>query len=399
MLITALSVKDIAKSLEAHTISLRRAFHKIPELSWKEEKTLSLIRNEIETIAKESSFLIEITDAKGGIWADLLVDPSLPWILFRSDADALPIHEETGLEYASEHEGCMHACGHDCHIAMLLTSLKAIALNLVTPQVNIRFVWQRAEECGKTPSGGSLLVQEGVCEDIDFVYGLHISSTLEPGFFYSKKDLMMANSSYIEFTITCSGGHVMRPDLGSSAISIMTDILTHLKGFEKLFLGPNEPIIFIPSIATSGTKSNIRPSSAYLCFTIRNFLTEQKRLAFVQAVQQKVETLISLYPTAELGAFHFYSGYPALYNDPDNFDFVANALHQQDFQTQVVSPLFAGEDFSYYLQRTPGSFWCIGAKQGVGWDHHTSKFNPDENALWQGVAFWLTLAQSTCRAL
>ncbi len=389
------SVQDVAKSLELYTRSLRRAFHKIPELSWKEEKTLTLIKEEIGKLAKKSCFATKLTETQGGIWVDLLVDPSLPWILFRSDTDGLPIEEATNLSFSSEHKGVMHACGHDFHIAMLLASFKAITLGAVIPKANIRFVWQRAEECGRNPSGGSLLVKNGVCDNIDFAYGLHISSTLDLNLFCSRQHLMMSNSSYIDFTISCSGGHVMRPDLGSNGISLMIDILSHMKGFEKLFFGPEEPIAFVPSIATAGTTQNIRPNSAHLCFAIRNFLTEQKRTAFIKAVRQKIETIVSLYSTAKLSSFDFYPGYPALYNDPNNYFFVEDALHEQGFQTAPLPPLFSGEDFAYYLQEVPGSFWCLGAKQGECFDHHTPQFNPSEASLPQGTAFWLTLAQKS----
>jgi amidohydrolase len=392
---TQLSIEDIAKSLELYTIDLRRAFHKIPEPSWKEEKTIALLKSELNKIIPKSHYPVKITEAKGGIWVDLILNPELPWILFRADLDALPIQEETNLPFSSEHKGYMHACGHDCHIAMLLASFHAVATTLVIPKSNIRFVWQRAEECGENPSGGSLLVQEGVCHNIDFVYGLHISSTQEKNRFYSRKNLMMANSSYIEFTLTCSGGHVMRPDLGTNAISLMGDVLSHLKGFEKLYFGPNEPIAFVPSIAKAGTKSNIRPNSATFCYAIRNFLSESKRAAFVNAIKERLKTLSLLYPSAKLSSFEFIPGYPALYNDPQNHYFVKNAIEDQGIQTQETPLLFSGEDFAYYLQKTTGSFWCLGAMQEPIFDHHTSKFNPDESSLSQGVAFWLTLASKS----
>ncbi|MBM3193208.1 MAG: amidohydrolase [Chlamydiae bacterium] len=383
----------ISSSLESYTISLRRELHKIAEPSWREEKTLALISIELDKISKESIYPTYITTGKGGIWVDLIVDDHLPFILFRSDIDALPIKEETNLSFSSIHDGYMHACGHDCHAAMLLTSFKAIASGLIFPKSNIRFVFQRAEECGENPSGGSILVEEGVLKNIDFVYALHISSTLDSNVFYSRKDLMMANSSYIEFEINCSGGHVMRPDLGSNAISLMTDILTHLKGFEKLFFPPNEPIVFIPSIATAGGKSNIRPNTAYFCYAIRNFLSQAKREEFIHAIEQKVETITKLYPSAKLSNFKVNPGYPALYNNSESYKFVESALREELFQTAPSPILFSGEDFAYYLKETPGSFWLLGAKQSPMHDHHTSKFNPDESTLKTGVAFWLTLAQ------
>ncbi len=386
------SIEALSKSLEEYTISLRRAFHKIPEPSWKEEKTIELILSELRKILSETIYPAKINEVKGGIWVDLFVDPELPWILFRADIDALPILEETDLLHKSDNEGYMHACGHDCHIAMLLSAFKAISLGMVQPKSNIRFVWQRAEECGGAISGGSLLVKEGVCRNIDFVYGLHIASNLELNTFSSRKNLMMANSSYIEFTIHCSGGHVMNPHLGSNAITILTDVLNHLNGFERTFFGPSEPIAFVPSIARSGDKSNIRPNSAYLCFALRNFLSNERRLEFVNALRQKIEGIIELYPAAALSDFIFTPGYPSLCNHSENHEFVKEALEDQFFTTEDGPLQFSAEDFAYYLQEKPGSFWCLGAKEGISHDHHSPRFNPSEKALYKGTAFWLTLA-------
>ena len=389
----SVDIEGVAKTLESYARLARRALHKIPELSWQETKTLAFIKNELNAIFKKSIFPVTLTEAKGGIWVDLIAAPEYPWILFRADVDGLPIQEETNLPFASEHKGLMHACGHDFHAAMLLASFKAISLGAIHPTHNIRFVWQRAEECGRNPSGGSMLVDEGVCNNIDAAYGLHISSTLDPHLFCSRQNLMMANSSYIEFSFTCSGGHVMRPDLGSNAISVMTDVLQHLKGFEKLYFGADEPIVFVPSIACSGATQNIRPSSARVCFALRNFLTEAKRTAFVKAVKQRLETLSLLYPTTKLSSFEFCPGYPSLKNDPNSYFFVEDTLQEQGFKTATTNLMFSGEDFAYYLQKVPGSFWCLGAKQGEGWDHHTPKFNPSETVIPYGIAFWLTLAQ------
>jgi amidohydrolase len=388
------SVKEIALSFEEETIFIRRKFHQIPEPSWGEEKTLALILEHLKSIQGKSIFTFTIHQNAGGVYVDLLVNPTFSWILFRADIDGLPVQEETNLPFSSTHPGYMHACGHDCHTAILISSLKAISSGKINPKHNIRFVWQRAEECGKIPSGGHLICEEGTLENIKKVYGLHISSTLERGVFSSRKNIMMANSSYIEFTIHCSGGHVMRPDLGSNAISLMSDLLSHLKGFEKLFFGPDEPIAFVPSIARAGETSNIRPSSAYFCFAIRNFLTKEKLKAFTKAIKEKIETITKLYPTAILSDFKFQSGYPSLVNDPENHEFVSRLLEIEGFRAEICPLMFSGEDFSYYLQRVPGSFWCLGAKKEPVYDHHTSKFDPDESTLWLGVAFWLTLASN-----
>jgi amidohydrolase len=382
----------ISKCMEAYTIGVRRILHSMPELGWEEEKTLSYIITQIQAIAATSDLRISLEIKEGGIWVDVDVDPHKPRLLFRADVDALPIEEETGLPFASKHPGVMHACGHDCHSAMLLGALKAIGESLIIPELNLRFVWQRSEEYTSYRSGGKTLVKEGVCEDVDAAFALHISSIETAGLFSSKPGIFMANSAQIQFGIVCSGGHVMRPEIGSNAIYIMNDIQNALRGFEGLFFPPNEPIAFVPSIARAGGAANIRPAHADMCFAIRNFLTTDKRAKFVQAVKEKILTIAKSYPTGDLSYFTFHEGYPPLSNDDNEYRRVDDLLTDQGFKTKQSGLVFAGEDFSYYLKEVPGSFWVLGARQEPAWDHHTSRFNPDERYLWQGVAFWLALA-------
>lgn len=385
---------SLAKTFEDHTISLRRSLHEIPELGWEEEKTLALILREIKEIARGKSRTIEVSLKDGGIWVDLVTDPALPYILFRADIDALPIQEETNLAFASKHPGKMHACGHDCHSAMLLSAFAILAKKLVTPKVNLRFVWQRAEEYNQCRSGGERLIEEGVTEGVAYAYGLHVNPTTKIGSFFSRPGLMMSNTSQINCVIECSGGHVMHPDRGSNAIYIMTDIQNSLRGFESIYFKPSEPIAFVPSIAHAGVASNIRPNRANLSFALRNFLPPEERDAFVKILKEKIYAITSTYPTATVAEFSFLAGYPSLTTNPANYLFVKDLLADQGFTTSECPPLFCGEDFAYYLQKVPGSFWCFGVQNpGQNFDLHTSRCSPNESALKIGVAFWLMLSQ------
>ncbi|MBS0585857.1 MAG: amidohydrolase [Verrucomicrobia bacterium] len=389
------AIFSFALAFEEYTIKTRRALHQIPELGWEEEKTLATILKEIQKAAKNSIYTINIVHKEGGIWVDLLVDPSLPHLLFRSDIDALPIEEETNLPFSSKHPGKMHACGHDCHAAILLTAFTILAKNLLAPRANIRFVWQRAEEYNLCRSGGEKLLEEGVVEGIDHAYGLHINPTTSIGTFFSKPGRMMANSSQINCTIECSGGHVMYPDRGSNAIYIMIDIQNSLRGLEGIYFKPTEPIVFVPSIAQAGVASNVRPNRAELTFALRNFLPEEERDHFVSIIKEKIHAITATYPTALVSRFSFIPGYPSLTTDPENFYFVQDLLLKNGLVASETPPLFCGEDFAYYLQKVPGSFWCFGTKQeGETYDLHTSKCNPNEKALKLGVFFWLLLSQN-----
>ena len=384
---------NLAQESQDYVTELRQALHEIPELGWQEEKTIALIKSEIRKIASTSKVKIAYREKKGGVWVDLNFHPDKKRILYRADIDALPLEEQTNLPFSSKHPGLMHACGHDCHAAMLLGALKVLASGEVVPHYNLRLVWQRAEEVGTIQSGGCKLVEEGVLEGISYCYGLHISSTEAYGTFISRPNYFMCRAGKLQIEVTCLGGHVMRPELGSNAIDIMTEIHMTLRGFELRKLGPNEMISFVPSISQAGNASNTRPNHGEMWYAVRNFLSEERLDDFISSIRTKIELIIQSYPDASLSEFHYHPGYPPLINNPNNTQFVKDLLDQH-FETRKIPFMFSGEDFSYYVQNRTGSYWILGARKGKQTDHHTSTFNPDEGVLWQGVAFWLLLSQA-----
>ncbi len=399
MEISQLSLKEIHEAvrkasncLDSYSIAIRRELHMKPELSWEEEGTLALIKRELEASTKNSSLHFTFHESKGGIWVDLTIDESYPRILFRADIDALPIQEQNELEYASKVDGVMHACGHDCHTAMLLSAFRAIAEGWIVPKSNIRFVFQRAEEVGGEESGGALLVKDGVCDGVNSAYGLHIGGKDSLGVFYSKPGMMLCNPTTIEIEIEASGGHVASPFLGTNTIDVMTSIVCELRGIERLLLPPSEPLVFVPSVVKSGAASNVRPNKARVVYALRNFLTDEKKEKFINHVKMKIESIISSYVSTTLSLFEVTNSYPILINNPRSTRFVSNALNSMGFPIERDELSFAGDDFAYYLQKVSGSYWVLGAWQEGCLDHHTAKFNPSESALKHGVAFWLLLA-------
>lgn len=395
---TLLSIQEhvqcLAKSYQEYTLLIRRHLHQHPELSWKETQTIAFLKAEIHKILEGTHLTSCLEEKRGGLILDLTVDPCYDRLLLRADIDALPIQEETDLPFQSHHDGVMHACGHDFHAAMLLGALKAICEHPMLMRHNLRFVWQRAEENPVVDSGGKVLVREGVLKNISKVYGLHITSKEETGKFLSRPGPMMSNSSHLHFKIKCMGGHVMHPDKGSNAIDIMTDIHMHLRGLILSSLGPKEPISFVPSISHAGAAPNIMPNQGYATYSFRNFLSHDKRTQFIQKLNDRLLSLIRLYPDARLESFEFCPGHPLLENYLDEYEISKELLVNQGFITATTRLMFSGEDFAYYLQKCPGCFWLLGAAQGQEFDHHTSLFNPNEEVLWMGVLFWILLASA-----
>ena len=386
------TILDVSKRIEPYTIQTRRKLHMYPELGWQEEKTLAFIKNEIIAAIAGSPLHFELTEKEGGLWLDMTVSESAPRVLFRADIDALPIQEENEVDYASRNPGVMHACGHDCHTAMLLAALKAIGQGWVLPRCNIRFVFQRAEEVGGQNSGGSLLVRDGVCDGIDHAYCLHIGAKDIPGIFLSKPGMQFCNPTSIEIEIEAEGGHVASPFIGTNTIDVLTSIVSELRGIERLLFTPSEPIVFVPSVLHSGEAPNIRPNQAKVIFALRSYLSDEKKEMFINHVKLKVESIISSFVNTKLANFKVSDGYPILINDPRSTRFVSSSLNALGYTTDPDDLSFAGDDFAYYLQKARGSYWVLGAWQENGLDHHTAKFNPDEAALHRGVGFWLLLA-------
>ncbi|MCF7806769.1 MAG: amidohydrolase [Simkaniaceae bacterium] len=394
------SVTAIAQDYQDYATEVRRKLHQIPELAWEEEQTIAYLLNEIAQFNILSSIQLSIHHRVGGFFVDVDIAPHFPRLLFRADLDALPIEEALDIPYRSQFKNRMHACGHDCHAAMLLAALKALCERDLPLTSNLRLVFQRAEEIGPEKSGGKTLVHEGVCADIFEVYGLHIGTTLESGVFFSRPNELLANTALIQFEISCSGGHVMRPHLGTNAIDVQAEICLALRGFERKVLDPSDVALFIPSMSEAAIANNIRPNFLKMTYAFRSFLRNDKKKQFIQAVRNKIENIIAGFATTRLESFFVSDGYPILANDPQNVAMVKTMLESHQMQTELSLPLFAGDDFAYYLLHSPGSYWMLGAKTGNGQDHHTPDFNPDESILHKGIAFWLLLAtQPNAQAL
>ncbi len=389
---TTLDVLELAQGAQDYMVEVRRFLHMYPELSWKEDNTISFIKSEIVKHLKNYKGSSSLTEKKGGLILDLNISPEFDRILFRADVDALPIQEETNLSFSSQVPNVMHACGHDCHAAMLLGALKVITSKNLEIKHNIRFIFQRAEEVPFVTSGGESLVKDGIMKNISRAYALHISSKDELGVLRSKPGPMMANCTTICFEIKCMGGHVMCPESGSNAIDVMTDIHNYLKGFALRAIGPKERVSFVPAVSNSGTAANIMPEYAKATYAFRNYLKEDIKNDFLQNLKKRIQAIASTYQDACLHSFDVFDGYPVLVNDYDSFSYVDALLQTNNFKTSLSREVFAGEDFAYYLKKVKGSYWSLGAKQGKCYGHHTSLFNPDEEAFSKGAAFWLLLA-------
>jgi hippurate hydrolase len=320
-------------------------------------------------------------------------------VLLRGDMDALPVTETTGLPYASQTDGVMHACGHDLHTAMLAGAARLLAARRAELAGNVIFMFQPAEE---TAGGAELMIAEGVLDAAGTrpvaAYALHVASALLPrGMFTSRNGIMTASSDTLEVTVTGRGGHGSQPHLAADPIPAACEIVTALQALVTRRFGIFDPVVITVGTFHAGTASNVIPDQARFEATVRAF-SPASRAAVGEATLRLV---------AEIAAAH---GLTASARFTDGYPMTINAGAEVDFAERTVTDLFGApaflrtprpitgsEDFSFVLDQVPGAFIMQGACP-PGADPFTAPFNHaadavfDDSVLADGAALLAELA-------
>lgn len=369
------------KNLEGEVIKHRRNLHRIPETGLNLPETKEYIKKELENIglriveSKTTSGIMGVLEGgKGKVLA------------VRSDMDALPILEETGLPFASKN-GNMHACGHDAHMAMVLTIAKILDRYKERIKGSIKFIFQPGEE---KEGGAKYLVEEGFLRDpdVDIIIGIHVGNFIEEtengkiGLF---KGPFMASLDRFNLVVVGKGTHGATPHKGIDPIIISSYILN---AFQEIVSRENE--VFNPSVISvgkieGGTTYNVIPDSVKLEGTIRTLDESTRR--FIARRMEEVATHIAEGFRGE-AKFTYHFGYPVVVNDEEiTEDFYRKSLKvlSGDEVVFLKKPTMVGEDFSYYLKETRGTYVFLSSKKKNHFPHHNSKFDIDESVLWKGV--------------
>lgn len=350
-----------------------KTLHQIPEVAFQEVKTAAYLEQELKAAGYGP-----VQVGETGLYADLLVDEALPWLVFRSDIDALPVTEETGLAYASQHPGVMHACGHDAHMAMLLTAAQQLAGQKL-PQ-NIRFVFQPAEEI---TAGAKKMIKAGaVPENTVAAFGFHVWPGVPVGKVVAKAGPLMASSTRLTVTVTGKNAHCSKRHMGADALLTIAKVATRLQEAEAE-AGNDGTVLFFGKM-NSGTAHNIVADHAEMVGSLRSYdpVTRQK-------VLDKLEKIVAeagaQYGTqAVLNAFAYN---PAVSNPVALAEKVSALL--SDLTVEMESSL-ASEDFSRYQEAAPGMFVWLGVGDTAAL--HNGKFQVPQEILPVGVDAWLRIA-------
>lgn len=365
---------------ENEMIEIRRYLHENPELSFKEENTANYIAKFYEGKGVEI-----VTNAGNGYGIVVTIKGGKPGktVAIRADFDALPIQEEADVPFKSKNDGVMHACGHDAHTAYLL--VLADCLIELKSEINgtIKFIHQHAEE--QPPGGAKSIVEEGHLDDVDAIFGVHVLPMAPAGTIGYTSGYAYNGRSYFKLKLQASGGHGSSPHKANDAIVAGAYFVTAAQTIVSRRVNPmSAGVVSIGSFDGKGT-FNIIKDSIELEGDIRYSDEETKDVISkeVHRITSGIESLFNV--SCELTYEH---DYPPLYNDPELTSFVANTLKTTkdiDIKEIVEVPKMPpSDDFSYYLEKVPGTYFHIGCSpKGVQepYFNHHPKFDIDEDAI------------------
>ena len=389
-------IKDESMSISDWIISIRRELHEHPELMYEEFKTSELIRRELDKL--EISYKHPI--AETGVLA-YIGNGNGPCVALRADMDALPIHEETDVSFKSKIDGKMHACGHDCHVSMLLGAAKL--LKGKEDQINgtVKLLFQPAEEGG---AGGKLMREEGALKNpaVERIFGLHVWPQMPSGQIGSREGTFLAATSSLNLTVKGVGGHAAVPQLTKDPVLTSARIITNLQSIVSRELDPLDSGVVSITVINGGNASNVIPSDVIVKGTLRSLTMDGLR-----ELQKRVKEIAEgIAQTHGCEAVVEYVGndYPPTVNDSDMWKF-AKGIGIELLGDENVSDLDAvmgGEDFAYYTEKVKGCFVVLGMNNpdiDATYSVHHPMFKADEDALHIGTALHTIFALKSLEEL
>lgn len=379
-------VKRIVKEHQKLVFQTRRDLHRIPEPAYTETKTAAYVA---EYLRKEG-IQVQTGIAQTGVVGLMQTGRPGKTLLLRSDMDALSIAEETGLPFASEHEGRMHACGHDCHMAMALGT--ATVLNKIKERIkgNIKFVFQPAEE---GPGGAKPMIDAGVMENpqVDYCIGCHVWPVVPEGNVGVKAGPLMAAMDRFDIKILGKGGHGAMPHRCIDALEVGTQVVSALQRIVSRHMNPLTPTVVTVGSFHAGTAFNVIPEQAELGGTTRTFDKE-----VWASWPERMETIVRGVCQA-MGAdyqLQYSRGYPPLVNHEFMTEVVRRCAGATLGNENVVEaePTMGGEDMAFFLERAPGCYFFLGSGFEGCSGIHTSKLTVNEANLLTGIEIYCRVA-------
>ncbi len=381
-------MKEEIAGMKDWLVEIRRTIHMHPELGFEEFETSQLVSEWLERFGLR----VERGLAKTGVVG--LLEGSGPGrtVAVRADMDALPLEEANQVAYASKAKGKMHACGHDAHVSILLGVAKFFSSVRGRVKGNIKWIFQPAEEGG---GGGRVMVEKGVLENpkVDAVFAAHVFPFLSIGKvgIYEREGLAAADRFTIK--IIGKGGHAATPHVSKDPILAAGHLITQIHSIVSRNVNPLDSAVVTIGKVSGGTGFNIIPDGVELMGTVRS-LNSKVREELKSRVEQTVQGVARSFGMNY--RFEFEYGYPVLVNDSEMSKLVAMACSKGvgKENVEVLKPSMGGEDFAYYLEKVPGSFFRLGCRneeKGIVHPFHSSLFDIDEEVLPFGVEMFIRI--------
>ncbi len=392
---SGMALYDEARALAGDLSTLRRSLHREPEIG------LDLPRTQAKVLAALDGLPLEISTGKGlsSVTAVLRGRGPGTTVLLRGDMDALPVTEHTGLPYASQIDGAMHACGHDLHTAMLAGAARLLAAHRGDFAGSVVFMFQPGEE-GR--HGARLMIEEGVLEAAGerpaAAYALHVMSSVLPGgMISSKPGPIMAAADVLHVTVRGHGGHGSSPHRAADPVPAACEMVTALQTLVTRSFDVFDPIVITVGSFHAGTTDNVIPDEARFDATVRSFSAPARARVKDGATRLVQQIALAHGLTAEVD---YSDGYPVTVNHPADSAFAehaATALFGRDRFIELPTPVTGSEDFSYVLERVPGAFLFLSAcppdrSPETAAFNHSADAVFDDAVLSDGTALYAELA-------
>ena len=375
------------KKIEPDIISWRRDLHQIPELALELPNTVKYIKEKLDEMGIEYKTLVNGNAIVGIIEGG----QEGKTIALRADMDALPIKEETNLPFASSN-GCMHACGHDAHAAMLLGTAKILNENKENLNGNVKLFFQPGEEY---PGGALPMIEEGAMDNVDAVIGLHAGSIfkdVEKGKIAVSYGPMMASMDRIFIKIKGKGSHAAYPELSIDPISTAAEVISALQRVISREIKAIDPAVLSITRINGGFNQNIIPDEVELEGTVRTVNNETRQL-----IARRIEEITKGITAAMRADYEvqYDFKYPPLINSEEFTNFFVNSakkiIDEKDI-FEMKYPVMGGEDMAYFMEKAPGTFFFLSNPNeidGVIYPHHSSRFDVDESLFYKGTALFI----------
>lgn len=382
-----MTIQEAAERYKNYLIEMRRYFHMHPEVSGKEYNTSKTVQKELDKIGVpwrhcglETGVLATIQGSRPG-----------RTILLRADMDALTVTETTGAPYASRNEGVMHACGHDCHTAMLLTAAHILSDLKEDLCGTVKLAFQPAEEIAK---GAQAMIEQGALDGADGCFGVHVWTDVPAGFISLEAGPRMASCDQFRIQIVGKGCHGAQPEAGIDTVVATAAMINNLQSVVSREISPADPAVLTIGTVQAGSRWNVVAEESQLEGTTRCFSKDVWE-KFPERIERVVKNTAETFRAQ--GFLHYERLIPPTINEP-----VFTAAAQQSAKKilgedclTAFAATTAGEDFSVYLQKVPGAFALLGTGNkacGAVWPNHSGNFCVDESQLIRGAMLYTQVA-------